>query len=134
MRRDWLVVAVLGLTLAQPALAQKGVEVPVMVGGYADLDACGSIGAVTGLDPAGDNFLAVRAGPGTGYAQLDSLHTGDEVHLCDQQGSWIGILYRDGGGPAGDCGVSTPIANATPYAGDCRGGWVFETYIAVIAG
>jgi len=47
---------------AQP---MKGrVDVPVMVGGEPDMDACPSGGTVTGLDPRGDGFLSVRSGPG----------------------------------------------------------------------
>ena len=133
MARTLIMTSMLVLSLVQIASAQKGASVPVMVGGEADLDACGSIGAVVGLDPNGDNFLAVRTGPGTQFDQIDSLYTGDQIHLCDRQGAWLGIVYQ-GGGPAGDCGVATPVADRTPYAGGCNSGWVFEEYVQLVAG
>ncbi|WP_370048554.1 MULTISPECIES: SH3 domain-containing protein [Salipiger] len=43
---------------------------------------------VTGLDPNGDGFLALRAGPGSGYAQIGSLHNGDAAYLRACEGKW----------------------------------------------
>lgn len=126
------VALVLASSLSLPAMGQD--SVPVLVGGEVNYDACGAIGAVTGLDPKGDNFLAVRTGPSTDYAQIDSLHSGDEVHLCDQQGNWYGILYQSGGGGAGDCGVGTPIDKRGPYVGPCLSGWVYGDYVIGFAG
>lgn len=108
-----------------------GSSVPVEVGGEAEYDACGSLGIVVGLDPQGDNFLAVRSGPGTRYQQIDSLFSNDEVLLCQSHGSWHGIVY---GPPGADCGVGTPIMPRQTYRGPCRAGWVFDRYIRVIAG
>lgn len=110
---------------------KAGSGVDVMIGGDADYDACGSVGMVTGLDPQGDNFLAVRSGPGTGYEQIDSLFSGDEVFLCDRRDRWHGIVY---GPPGTDCGVGSPVAGRQGYLGPCRSGWVFDRYIRVIAG
>ncbi len=50
---------------------------------------------VQGLDPNGDGFLAVRAGPGTQYRQIGELRNGDAAYLgayC--QGRWC---YVEGG-------------------------------------
>ncbi|WP_183665079.1 SH3 domain-containing protein [Phyllobacterium trifolii] len=48
---------------------------------------------VTGVDPKGDGFLAVRAGPGIKYRKLDEIHNGDIVSSCDSRGSWVAIVY-----------------------------------------
>ncbi len=121
-------LALASLVSVQP-MAGSGVD--VMIGGDPNYDACGSLGVVAGLNPQGDNFLAVRSGPGTKYDQIDSLFSGNEVFLCDQRGRWHGIVY---GTPGADCGVSSPVAGHQAYFGSCRSGWVFDRYIRVIAG
>lgn len=129
--------AVASIATAPLAMAQQAPEVPVMVGDSADFDACGSTGAVTGLDPAGDNFLAVRSGPGSDYAQIDSLNQGDLIQLCETNGRWQGIVYEPGdtmdSGPT-DCGVGTPIDPPEAYSGSCRSGWIYDEYIMPVAG
>lgn len=100
-----------------------------MIGGSEEFDACGGVGEVTGLDPNGDYYLSVRTGPGTKYEEVDRLPMGAAVFLCDERGSWHGIVY-----PQGDCGVTTPVAVRQPYRGVCRSGWVYKKYINVIAG
>jgi hypothetical protein len=114
------------LVLLGPTLARGPTE-PVLVGGD-DLDACPTWGQVSGLNAAGDNFLAVRDGPGTDYAKLDELYTGDTVILCDEFEGWYGIVYGT------NCGVSSPVATRQPYAGPCASGWVSMRYITVTAG
>lgn len=111
-----------------PAHAQS----PVMVGGEADLDACGSIGIVAGLSSQGDNFLAVRSGPGSKNKMIDKITTDREVILCDSKGNWLGIVYFDNAGV--DCGVSSPITKRGPYSGSCKSGWVFKKYVRLTAG
>jgi len=117
--------------LPQTTSAQSN-SVPVLIGGEADFDACGSNGRVVGLNRAGDNFLAVRRGPASRHKMIDKLHTGDDVYICDEQGSWIGIVYGISGNQ--DCGVSTPVARRRAYNGRCKSGWVHKNYIAMIAG
>ena len=117
------------LLLGAGALQAQEPDVPVMVGGESEFPACGSTGKVTGLDPNGDNFLAVRSGPSSRYEQLDEIHTGDIVFLCDEQGPWLGIVYPDG-----ECGVLEVIEDREPYGGDCKSGWVFGKYIRPYAG
>jgi len=106
--------------------------VAVMMGGEADFDACGITGKVVGLNPNGDNFLAVRRGPAGTYQMIDKLHTGNNVYMCDQQGDWIGIVYDISGNE--DCGVSSPVAAKQAYSGNCKSGWVHRNYIRAIAG
>lgn len=107
----------------------RSARVPVLVGGDPDLDACSSVGKIVGLDPNGDNFLSVRSGPGSKYDELDRLHTGDLVYLCDEHGAWQGVVY-----PAEGCGVTTSVPNQQPYTGPCRSGWIFGKYVVVVAG
>ena len=50
---------------------------------------------VTGLDPSGDGFLAIRSGPGSTYQKLDEIRNGDVVRTCARSGAWVGIYYGD---------------------------------------
>lgn len=125
VRRSVLAVA---LALAgTSAFAQS--DVPVLVGGSSDFDACGASGVVDGLDPNGDDFLSVRAGPSSKAREGDRLNEGDIVHICDQVGKWIGIVYGNG-----TCGVTAPIVRRKPYRGGCKSGWVYGPYVRVQAG
>ena len=100
-----------------------------------DLDACLSIGQVTGLNPRGDNFLAVRFQPTTKARVNDRLGPGRQVWICEQAGEWLGVVYdRFAAEGPGDCGVASPVPAARPYDGACRWGWVNSRYVTVIAG
>ncbi len=45
---------------------------------------------VQGLDPNGDGFLALRAGPGSDHAQIGSLRNGDAAYLmAPPRGNWL---------------------------------------------
>ncbi len=61
-------------------------------------DSCKRFGKVRGLDVNGDNFLAVRTGPGTGFTEIDRLYTGNGVSICGQQGKWLRVKYGGGSG------------------------------------
>ncbi|MEM7191541.1 MAG: integron [Pseudomonadota bacterium] len=113
-----------------PAFAQRP-QTPVMVGGDADYDACGSQGVVKGLKASGDGFLAVRAGPGSNNAMLDKVYNGYILSLCDERGGWYGVVYSH---ESRDCGVSTPWPRRQPYSGPCRSGWVYKKYVGAYAG
>lgn len=120
--------SLLAALITTSAVAQSS-SVPVMVGGEADFDACGSNGRIRGLDPNGDNFLSVRAGPNSHAREIDRLNEGDEVYVCDGRGRWLGVVYG-----RGNCGVTTSIAQRQPYRGGCRSGWVFEDFVDIYAG
>ncbi len=130
-RNLWAGVAIVAMVAALSGAVAGDNTVPVHVGGEAEYDACGSVGAVYRLNPNGDNFLAVRSGPGSAHVMIDKLHSNDQVYLCDENGAWIGIVY---GGDNSECGVSSPIAQRQPYAGGCTSGWVHGRYIKLIAG
>lgn len=124
----------LALLMTTAAEAQSK-RVPVMVGGDDGVDACMSLGEVVGLNPKGDNFLAVRRGPGTKYKKIDEIHTGDEIFVCDEKGDWYGVVYPDLNEDEDmDCEVSSPIEERDEYSGDCISGWVHSRYVEIIAG
>jgi hypothetical protein len=140
----WLIWGIIASSLSEASgndmmsrlnAAQRAQKIPrIGLAGH-DLDACLSVGQVSGLDPQGDNFLAVRAAPRPGAPERDRLGPGREIWICDDAGVWLGVVY--GGNPAegpGDCGVGTPSATVRPYPGPCRWGWVGSRFVTVIAG
>jgi hypothetical protein len=110
-------------------------DVPVMVGGMPDLDACMTNSQVAGLDPEGDNYVSLRSRPAASAPELARLGPGQMVWACDTSpdGKWVGVVF----GPPGrdlDCGVGTPIERRQPYGGSCASGWISGRYLVVIAG
>lgn len=124
------------LALACPPLATSAQQrhIPVIAGQNPGYDACGTVGVVRGLDPKGDGFLAVRAGPSSDYAMLDKVYNGYLLNICDQSGkggSWLGVVYSH---ETMDCGVGTPWPRAAAYTGPCNSGWVYRKFVADYAG
>lgn len=77
------VCGALTLLSGVPAIAAPaGYDRPVRVGGEAELDACGSVAKVVGLNPRGDNFLAVKSGPDLRARRTDKLGPGALVYVC----------------------------------------------------
>jgi len=128
-----LSAAAWALTLPAGHAQQKGkIDVPIMLGGDPDFDACGSSGIIVGLDPKGDGFLSVQSGPGgKPYREIDRLYNGNPVYICGEKGKWLAIVYPADGR---NCGVSTPWAARLPYTGPCRYGWVHSRYVRLTAG
>lgn len=132
MQRLLLIAAALaGLTTASVA---NRLAVPVIVGGEQDYDACGSSGTVEGLNPHGDGFLAVKAGPGLNFERIDKLYNGMQVYICGEQGDWFAIVYSQTGSWSERCNVSTPWPRTMPYTGPCRSGWVHRRWVGSLAG
>ncbi len=125
-----LIALLIGWPLAQ---AQAQTVVPVEIGGDGDADACASLGRIVRLDPAGDNVLSVRAGPGTRQRELDRLNAAALVTVCDERGAWLGVVYAPPGAEI-DCGLSSPQEMRLPYRGPCRSGWVHRRFVDIIAG
>lgn len=119
----------LGSVGVSSALAADSVA--VRIGAHSDLDACLTLGVVTGLNPNGDGFLAVRSGPDTHFKRIDKLSNGQYVYFCDQRNDWIGVVYTKA---EGDCGVSSPVSKRQPYQGPCKAGWVHSKYVKAVAG
>lgn len=97
-----------------------------------EMDACGSYGEVTGLNPEGDNYLSVRASPFVGGYELDRLEPGQGVSMCDYKDGWVGIVYDKEGET--DCGTGSPIPEVRDYDKPCSSGWVSEDFVTLIAG
>jgi hypothetical protein len=132
MRKILWAVALLGYSVVSSA---DNAVMPVMVGGEADLDACSSVGVVSGLAPRGDGFLAVRTGANASYKLVDKLLEGQQVLMCNTSadGKWYGIVYAQGNKDL-DCGLSSPISPEQPYQGKCKSGWVSARWIKQVAG
>jgi Bacterial SH3 domain len=117
-------LALLALLAAvgMPAAAQQ-LDVPVTVPqGDGQMANCAS-SYVDGLNPNGDNFLAVRTGPGSTFAKIDEIHTGDVVMVCDGNGPWFGVFY-DG----------SNTGNGYRATHRQRAGWVHSRYLRPLAG
>jgi hypothetical protein len=132
MKRLLLIAAALA-ALTTASIANR-LAVPVIVGGERDYDACGSSGTVEGLNPHGDGFLAVKAGPGLNFERIDKLYNGMQVYICGKQGDWFAIVYSQTGSWSERCNVSTPWPRAMPYTGPCRAGWVHRRWVGSLAG
>lgn len=137
MKRFIVLAGCLGL-IAPTASAHGPVDAaPVMYGlDGPDFDGCGGWGKVKGLDPEGDNFLAVRAAPTTQSSKLDELKQGDEVWFCDgsKDQQWVGIVYRGKGQKDFACETGPNLPEPKPYPGPCRSGWVHKDYVVLLAG
>ena len=120
-------------TPTDPAAAYEGpIPQPIMVGSDGpDMDACGTLGEVANLDPAGDNYLSVRDAPSTLTKERDRLDPGQRVTVCDSADGWVGIVYSK---IDENCGVSSPVATEERYLGPCAQGWVDERFVEMIAG
>jgi hypothetical protein len=107
-------------------------SVPIVIHGNSEELACASTGVVK-LDPNGDGFLAVRAGPSTNFFMTDKILNGQEVWLCEETGSWLGVVYPPNNHKIVDTGESCNVNNlwrkTSPYTGPCKFGWVFKQYI-----
>lgn len=130
------------LAAGAPATAafKTPAAMPVMIGGEAELDACGTVGRVYRLKRDGDNFLSVRSAPSVAAPARARLRNGHLVWICDERPGWMGIVYdpdpakqRAGSVPL-DCGVANPVARRAVYRGPCRSGWVSAAFVEVIAG
>lgn len=60
------------------------------------------------LDPNGDNFLALRSGPGASYTMLARLGPGTIVMDWERRGNWFRVSV---GGPNGGPGGSIPATS-----------------------
>ncbi len=116
---------------AQEPSAYPLADVPVVVGEGPDMDACGSVAMVSGLDPKGANLLSVRWGPGVQHRRVDLVPTGQLRWICGRQDRWHAVVYSR---TDEDCGVSTPIDPPRAYEGPCRRGWVFDAYVTLVGG
>ena len=128
----WLMLALLLALAASTAHAEPmHPSVPVLIEQYP----YGVV--VTGLDPRGDGFLAVKSGPGLNYDRIDKLYNKSRVYVVGRRGDWYAVVYLDE--KTVDCslpdeGTSFTTFRGMPYKGPCRSGWVHRRWVRVIAG
>jgi hypothetical protein len=132
--RDYTVrafaVRAAGTALPPPSIPTPNERVPVVIAARPDAEsACGK-GVVFDLDPHGDGFLAVKAGPGLTFLRIDKLYNGEQVYLCARAGDWYGIVYAKEAQP---CHVDRPWVLSEPYTGPCRYGWAHGRWIKPVA-
>jgi hypothetical protein len=135
VRSAFIACVIVGSSAVQVVAAGPSAEVPVRIGAHADLDACGSWAEVSGLNPKGDAFLAVRSGPGTRYAIRDRLPEGATFYVCgdSSDGAWMSVVYPRKGQTQDDCDVSSPRPSGV-YRGPCAYGWVNARWVNILAG
>jgi hypothetical protein len=51
---------------------------------------------VAGLDPAGDNFLSLRSGPGAGYREIARMLPGTRATVNAAEGKWLSVTLSSG--------------------------------------
>lgn len=120
----------LALALPAQAQAQSTASVQMAMNTSPKAVVCPDRGKVQGLDPRGDGFLAVRTGPSTEHEQIDELHNGDVIMLCDYQNGWHGVIYPAPGQRESDCVRSASrMGGAAEYRGPCKAGWVHGNWV-----
>lgn len=99
-------------------LAAAAIAAPAIAG-----DCTGNVVGVRPLTQynhaGGNGFLAVRTGPGTGYAQLGELYLGDEISVWERQGNWLYVYCM-----SGRC-LNPLWGTPTPQ------GWAYARYLSI---
>jgi hypothetical protein len=129
--------AFLSLSFLCTALAQQQrwrIDVPIVIGGDKQINACAATGEVGGLDSQGSGFLSVQTGPDRAYRKIDRLFNGNKIYICDQIGSWYSVIYSESRELTQECGVGKPRETRQAYTGPCRYGWAEMRYIRPISG
>lgn len=141
MRRLSLLLACLALPPA--ALAQSPAQVGItlkkrVIASTTLVEGWASSHEVRGLKAGGDGYLAVRAGPGTTFAERDRLTNGATVIVFETKGQWAGVVYPPEPQHeleiiAATCGFDEAAARAMParkiYDGPCSWGWVNRRWL-----
>ncbi len=126
------------ITLFAPhiASAQSVKSRMVMVGGQTEFDACGAIGEPKGLNPKGDNFLALKAAPNLASKRKAKLGPKKAFFICEYSNddTWVGVVVPMGRQSLEDCGLGGTMERRQAYKGPCMQGWVAAKYVEVIAG
>jgi hypothetical protein len=131
---------------AAPARVAPGARVPVPLrkteaGGVHFIENSALLAEVSGLKPDPKSFLAVRAGPGPAYRELDRLKAGRKLIPLVPDFEWIGVVY----GPpdaqsaeeiAAACKLdeasAAALAESSVYAGPCKSGWVSRKWVKTL--
>ena len=118
------------LVLPGMALAETTpLNVPILMHGSIGDDACSEKGHVVEVGSEPENFLAVLSGPGGApFREIDRLHDGDMVVICDKLGPWLGVIY--GSAPLG-CQTTILVPVEQTYTGPCGHGWVMARNVGI---
>lgn len=97
----------------------------VMIGGEADLDACGGSGIVL----ATTTLITFKSG----QMSFDKVDLNTNVMSCDasEDGAYVGIVF---GKKGQDCGVGGPVPKRQEYKGPCKSGWIKKEFFELLAG
>lgn len=125
MRKSVVATLVAAATLPTVVLA-KDLDVPIHVQGGDGQAATCATSRVSGLNPNGDNFLAVRSGPAEKYRELDELHNDEVVTVYEVIGKWAGVVYRT---TNPDCYSARTRPISLP-----RKGWISTKWLVDVAG
>lgn len=87
-----MTASVLLLSLLGTVATAQQLDVDFVIVEDAQAAGCGG-SIVSGLNPGGEGFLAVRSGPGTEFRKIDELRNGDTVRTCAGSGPWTGVYY-----------------------------------------
>ena len=118
---------------ANPGAYPGPIPKPVLVGQAGrKMDACGTFAVIANVEPQG--YASVRDAPSDAVKERERLEAGHGVQVCGSEEGWSGIVYRDEGDNATDCGVGTPVEETQAYTGPCRSGWIEAEYLEMIAG
>ena len=109
-RTSAALAALILLTLSATTVHAQQLAVPIVKDCVDGQAACYPTSRVTGLDPNGDGFLAVRSGPGSGHQMIGKLVNGDVVTVITVRGKWYGIELRDGSFGWSHSNWLTPLA------------------------
>lgn len=117
----------------QQAEAQSPSRVNLARATESSTNSCSARGEIHGLDPRGDGFLAVRTGPSVDQKQVDELHNGDVVLLCDYRNGWHRVVYPGAGQRTAECSMSS-AQKPEPMSDRCRSGWVHGNWVKWVSG
>jgi hypothetical protein len=128
------------------APADRNARLPVMVrpgdqGGLRYIENSGLLAEVSGLKNQPDSFLSVRAGPSVAYREIDRLRAGRKLVPLSPDFEWMGVVYASpqlatAEAIAAACKLdettAAALAEATPYAGPCKSGWVNRKWVKML--
>jgi len=97
-------------------------EMPVMVGGEVEFDACGSAAELTFFEK---EKVKIFSAPDEKSNIRDLVSKKILVSVCDSSNGWFGIVYSTDENVR--CGTGSPIKIRQAYAGPCKSGWVKES-------
>ncbi|SFM77901.1 hypothetical protein [Methylobacterium pseudosasicola] len=120
------------LMLLPPSLAEAEtapLNVPILMHGSIGDDACPEKGRVIEIGVEPESFLAVQSGPGEApFREIDRLHNGDMVVVCEKLGLWLGVVY---GSASLGCQTTILVPIEQACTGPCDHVWVLARNVSI---